>query len=273
MRWSRLLVTRGAGVALGLAAALMLRADVLVLNNGSLLLGRVRGMTDADIEMALGPAGSTTVRKTDMKLLIPCPPNEEPDSYLKAGQRAEQSGLVTEALACYEKSLTVEPANAIAATSRRADLQRRIVGDAKAKRSAAPANSVEAQRAEAQRLIHEGEQMIARAKVVAGFRAPHTGSMEQSVVGWGASLQAQGEEMKNRGEQMLAQLGGQAAPPRPALPSSAAPSASAAAPPPATPASGPTTGDQLMDWLKIGGIVVLVLIVLRLLLHPFFSRG
>jgi len=266
----------GAGAMLGLAAV-ALRADVLVLNNGSLLLGRVRGMTDAEIEMALGAAGSTTVRKTDMKLLIPCPPNEEPDSYLKAGQRAERSGLLAEALACYEKSLAVEPANAIAATSRRADLQRRIVADAKARRSAAPPNSPEAQRAEAQRLIEEGEQMIARAKVVAGFRAPHTGSMEQSVASWSESLQAQGEEMKKQGERMLAQLGGQAAPSGPAVAASpapsAAPSAAAAAPPPAAPVTEPTTGEQIVGWLKIGGILALVLIVLRLLLHPFFSRG
>jgi hypothetical protein len=266
-------VKRSAGAALGLAAVLTLRADVLVLNNGSLLLGQVRTMTDTDIELALGTAGSSTVRKTDMKLLIPCPPNEEPDSYLKAGQRAEQSGLVAEALACYEKSLAVEPANAIAATSRRADLQKRIVSDAKAKRGAAPANSVEARHAEAQRLIHEGEQMIARGKMAAGFRAPNTGSTEQSAASWSATLQAQGEEMKRQGKLMLAQLGGQAAPSGSASPSAASPFAPAAGPLPAAPASGPTTGDQLVDWLKIGGIVVVVLIVLRLLLHPFFSRG
>jgi hypothetical protein len=254
----------GAGVALWLAMVLALRADVLVLNNGNLLLGQVRSMTDADIEVALGAAGSSTVRKTDMKLLIPCPPDEEPDSYLKAGQRAEQSGLVAEALACYEKSLAVEPSNAVAATSRRADLQRRIVSDAMAKRTA-PANSVEAQRAEAHRLIYEGEQMIARGKVVAGFRARHTGSTEKSVASWSSSLQTQGEAMKRQGELMLAQLRGPAAPPA-AMPVTAVGTA------PVSPASEPATGDQIMDWLKIGGIVVLVLIVLRLFLHPFFSR-
>ncbi|MCX7826906.1 MAG: hypothetical protein N2689_15315 [Verrucomicrobiae bacterium] len=268
-RWS---VQRRFGVTLGLMAALSLRADVLVLNNGGLLLGRVRGMTDAEIEVALGAAGSTTVRKTDMKLLIPGPPEEEPDSYLKAGLRAEQSGLVAEALACYEKSLAVEPANAVAATSRRAALQQQRVGDAWAKRSAAPANSMEAQRAEAQRLIHEGEQIIARAKVAASFRSPNSGGAEQSVASWSASLQAQGEEMKRRGERMLAQLGGQPVPSGPAPASPPAPSTPAAAVPQGAQAPATATGDSLIGWLKIGGIVGLGLIVLRLLLHPFFSR-
>lgn len=268
----RLLVNLGAGAALWLAAARALRGDVLVLTNGSLLLGRVQSVTDAGIEVALGSAGTTTVRKSDLKLLIPCPPNEEPDSLLKAGERAERSGLAAEALACYEKSLAVEPANAIAATSRRADLQKRIVSNAQARPGAAQANSVEARRAEAQRLIHEGDQMIARGNIAAGFRAPHTGSAESSVTSWGATLKAQGEEMKKRGQQMLAQIGQDTAPPSPARPSSAASSAAAVNAPAATPAAEPTVGEQGVNWLKIGGVIVVVLIVVRVLFHPFFPR-
>lgn len=240
-----------------LAAAGASRADVLLMNDGSMLLGRLRSMTAGNVEMAIGAAGSATVRKADVRLLIPCSPADEPDSYYKAGMRAEKAGLIQDALACYEKSVASESATVAAAASSLAILRDRLMGAAKSKMAGAPKNDIERRRAEAHRLIAEGERILRGARMATGYRSV-PGWSNDSVRGWGESLRASGLTMLQQGSNMLAQIEKETAPPPP--------------PPKAEPPPEPTLGEKVSGWFWPIVYVVIGLIVLRVLLHPFISK-
>ena len=61
------LAQRWSAVGLLAAAALTLRADVLVLNNGTLFLGRPVATTADSVSLAIGAAGTVTVRLANIR--------------------------------------------------------------------------------------------------------------------------------------------------------------------------------------------------------------
>ncbi len=248
----------------------MLRADVVVLNNGSVVLGRVQGGGAHSLELSLGGAGSMTVRKADLRVLLPCPPNEEPDSYLKAGIRAERVGLLAEAMACYQKSVLTEQPTAATAATYQAALRSRMSADSKARSGDAPAGSIERRRAEALRLLAEGQRLLTSAQMARNWSSAGADNAEASVRGWGESLKAQALSMLQQGSNLLAQIEREMMP----APAATAPAAGGTAAPAASSTEEP--GSELWanvrGWLYILGAIVLVVVVGRLLLHPFISK-
>lgn len=246
------LARRWWSVGLLLAAALTLRADVLVLKNGSLLLGRPVAVDVDSITLALGTAGSIKVKQADIQRMISCLPAEEPDTYLKAAQRAAHTGLLAEAFACCEKSIAVEPATVTIAQSLRVTLQRLVLAGAQAtaRTIGSSGSAADQQRLEAQRMIAEGEQMLRAAQLAANLDTLHRGSSAQAIQRQGkadiVAAQAkieQGKAMLEKAEKVMASA--------------------------STPLSTPETVAQ-WGWLIGGGVVVLA--VLWFLLSPFLSR-
>ncbi len=245
------------GVGLLLAGVLSLRADVLVLKNGTLLLGRPVATTADSVSMAIGTAGTVNVRLGDIRQLVACPPEEEPDSYLKAAQRAERAGWFTEAFACCEKSIAVEPATAASAQALRAALQQRVLARARAKTKTVsqPVDDSDRQRAEAQKLIADGEQMLRVAQLAANYDAKNRGSSARLIQQQGVANVKIAQAKIDEGKAMLEKLEKATAPPP--------------LPPPPPP---PSTSELIIQWVWLIGIGVAMLVVLWFVLSPFFSR-
>lgn len=245
------------GVGLLLAAALALRADVLVLKNGTLLLGRPVATTAGSVSLQVGAAGTVTVRLGDIQQLIACPSEEEPDSYLKAAQRAERAGWFAEAFACCEKSIAVEPATAAAAQSQRAALRQRAVTEArvKAKATSQSIGGTDRERAEAQKMIADGEALLRASQLAANFDAKNRGPTARVIQTQGEANIKIAQAKIDEGKAMLEKIEKALAPPPP--------------PPPPPP---PSTSEQIIQWAWLIGIGVVVLTVLRFVLAPFFSR-
>lgn len=237
-----------------LAAAVALRADVIVLKNGSLLLGRPLGTTADSVSIQVGAAGTVTVRMNDVQRIIACPPAENPDSYLKAAQRAGRAGWSAEAFACYEKSVVVEPATAAVAQSERVVLQQRVLAETQARAKAVGQlpGDVDRQRTEAQKLIAEGEAMLRAAQLAANYDAKNRGPTARLLQEQGKANIEIAQAKINEGRAMLEKAEKMLGPPPP--------------PPP------PSTSEQVTQWGWLIGIVVVVLTVLRFVLAPFFSR-
>lgn len=237
-----------------LAATLALRADVIVLKNGTLLLGRAVGTTADSVSIQVGAAGTVTVRMSDIQRLIACPPEENPDSYLKAAQRAGRAGWSAEAFACYEKSAAVESATAVVAQSERVALQQRVLAEARARAKAggqAPGD-IDQRRTEAQKLIAEGEAMLRAAQLAANYDAKNRGPTARLLQAQGKANIEIAQAKIDEGKAMLEKAEKMLAPPPP--------------PPP------PSTSEKVTQWAWLIGIVVVVLTVLRFVLAPFFSR-
>lgn len=240
-----------------LAAVLPLRADVLVLKNGTLLLGRPVAATADSVSLAIGAAGTARVRLADIRQRIACPPQEEPDSYLKAAQRAERLGWSAEAFACCEKSITVEPATAAAARVLLGALQQRAVAEARAKAKAVvqPASEMDRQRAEARKLIAEGEQMLRAAELAAGLDAKNRGPTARAIQQQGEADMIVAQAKIDEGKAMLEKAEKALAPPPP--------------PPPPPP---PSVSEQIIQWGWLIGLGLAGLAVLWFVLSPFISR-
>ena len=251
------LAQRWSAVGLLSAAALTLRADVLVLNNGTLFLGRPVATTADSVSLAIGAAGTVTVRLANIRQVIPCPPAEEPDSYLKAAQRAERNGWFAEAFACLEKSITVEPATAAAAQAQRAALQQHVLAEAQAaakvKTGGQPMGEMNRQQVEAQRLIAEGEAQLKRAELAANFDAKHRGPSARALQQQGQADMIAAQAKIDEGKGMLTKI-------------EQVKVASQPAPPPP-----PSIVEQITQWGWLIGAAMVGLVVLRLLLKPFFS--
>lgn len=247
-------IRRWWGVGLLLAAALALRADVIVLQNGTLLLGRPVGTTADSVSIQVGAAGTVTVRQGDIRQLIACPPEENPDSYLKAAQRAVRAGWFAEAFACYEKSIAVEPATTVVAQSQREALQQRVLAEARARAKAggqAPGD-VDRQRTEAQKLIADGEAMLRAAQLAANYDAKNRGPTARLLQAQGRANIQVAQAKIDEGKAMLENVEKTLVTPP--------------APPPLS------KSEQVTQWAWLIGIGVVVLIVLRFVLAPFFSR-
>lgn len=262
MKWPamnrrRTLAPRWWGVGLLLAAALALRADVVVLKNGTMLLGRTVGTTADSISIQVGAAGTVTVRQGDIRQLIACPPGEDPDSYFKAAERAVRTGWFTEAFACYEKSMAVEPATAAVAQAQRDALQRRVLAEArtKAKTGDQAVGDIDRQRADAQKLMADGEAMLRAAQLAANFDAKNRGPTARLLQQQGEANIKIAQAKIDEGKAMLEKVDKTIAPTPP--------------PPPPPP---PSTSEQITQWGYLIGIAVVVLIILRFVLAPFFSR-
>ncbi|MCX6908769.1 MAG: hypothetical protein NTY01_12095 [Verrucomicrobia bacterium] len=249
----------GCGIALLLAAAMTLRADVLVLKNGTLLLGRPTATTADSISLAVGAAGTVMVRLGDVRQMIACPPAEEPDSYFKAAQRAGRAGWFAEAFACCDKSAAVEPSNAAAARALRAALQQQSVVEAKAAaRTAAasqPLSEIERQRAEAQRMIAEGEKQLKQWEMAANYDTKNRGPMARLVQEQGEANMKLAQAKIDQGKAMLEKIEKATAPPPP--------------PPPPPP---PTTSQQAVQWAWLLGLGAVGLLVVWFILKPFLPR-
>ena len=258
-RWATL-ARRWGGVGLLAAAALTLRADVLVLKNGTLLLGRPVATTADSVSLAIGAAGTVTVRLANIRQVIPCPPAEEPDSYLKAALRAERNSWFAEAFACLEKSVTAEPATAAVAQAQRAALQQHVLADAKVAATAKPQaggqpmGEMDRQQVEAQRLIAEGEAQLKRAELAAHFDAKNRGPSARALQQQGQADMIAAQAKIDEGKEMLTKIeqvkaAAQLVPPPPAL----------------------TIREQIIQWGWLIGAAMVGLVVLRFLLKPFFS--
>jgi len=245
------------GVGLLLAAALALRADVIVLKNGTLLLGRAVGTTADSVSIQVGAAGTATVRMSDIQRLIACPPEENPDSYLKAAQRAGRAGWSAEAFACYEKSAAVEPATAAVAQSERVALQQRVLAEARtrAKAGGQAPGDIDQRRTEAQKLIAEGEAMLQAAQLAANYDARNRGPTARLLQAQGKANIEIAQAKIDEGKAMLEKVEKMLAPTPP--------------PPPPPP---PSTSEQITQWGWLIGVIVVVLTILRFVLAPFFSR-
>lgn len=242
------------GVGLLLAAALALRADVIVLKNGTLLLGRPVGTTADSVSIQVGAAGTLTVRMSDVQRFIACPPEGNPDSYLKAAQRAARAGWSAEAFACYEKSAAVEPATAVVAQSERVTLQQRVLAEtrARAKAGGQIPGDIDQRRTEAQKLIAEGEAMLQAAQLAANYDAKNRGPTARLLQEQGEANIKIAQAKIDEGKAMLEKA--------------------LAPPPPPPPPPPPSTSEQVTQWGWLIGIVLVVLTVLRFVLAPFFSR-
>ncbi|MBI5686572.1 MAG: hypothetical protein HZC54_16005 [Verrucomicrobia bacterium] len=242
------------GVGLLLAAALSLRADVLILKNGALLLGRPTATTADSVSLAIGAAGTASVRRADIRQTIACPPAEEPDSYLKAAQRAGHAGWFAEAFACCDKSIAVEPATAAAAQSLRAALQQSVLAGARTRTPTAglPVSDSDRHRAEAQKLIAEGEQMLRAAQLAANFDARNRGSSARAIQQQGLENVKTAQAKIDEGRAMLEKAEKAMAPPPP--------------PPP------PSTLEQITQWGWLIGLGAVGLVVLWFVLSPFLPR-
>ena len=250
-------VRRWCSVGLLLAAALALRADVIVLKNGTLLLGSAVDATSDSISIQVGAAGTVTVRQGDVRQFIACPPEENPDSYLKAAERAARAGWFTEAFACYEKSIAVEPATAAAAQAQRNALQQHVLAEARtrAKAGGQTAGDIDQRRIEAQKLIADGETMLRAAQLAANFDAKNRGPTARILQAQGKANIKIAQAKIDEGRAMLEKAEQTMAPTPP--------------PPPPPP---PSTSEQITQWACLIGVAVVVLIVLRFVLAPFFSR-
>ena len=264
MQWRRAtLARRWSGVGLLVAAVLTLRADVLVLKNGTLFLGRPVATTADSVSLAVGAAGTVTVRLANIRQVISCLPAEEPDSYLKAALRAERNGWFAEAFACLEKSVAAEPATAAVAQAQRVALQQHVLADAKAAATAKPQagqsmGGIDRQQAEAQRLIAEGEAQLKRAEVAAHFETKGRGPSARAVQQQGEADMKAAQAKIDEGKEMLAKVEQMKMASRPV-------------PPPPPPP--PSIMEQITQWGWLIGAAVVGLVVLRLLLKPFFSRS
>ena len=241
-----------------MAASLTLRADVLVLKNGALLLGRPVATTTDSVSLAIGAAGSVTVKLANIQQVIACPPSEEPDSYFKAALRAERAGWYAEAFACLDKSITVEPATAAAAQTQRAALQRHQVVEArnapKQQAISLPASDLDRQQAEAQRQIAEAETQLRRAAVAANLDAKNRGPSARALQQQGQADMMAAQAKIDEGKDKLTKLEQMKV------------AASKLVPPPEA-----TFKEQAIQWSWLIGIGAFGLVVLRLLLKPFFS--
>jgi hypothetical protein len=248
---------RWCGAGLLLAAVLPLRADVLVLKNGTLLLGRPVAATADSVSLAVGATGTARMQLADIRQRIVCPPQEEPDSYLKAAQRAERLGWSAEAFACCEKSIAVEPATAVAARALLGALQQRAVAEARAKTKAGvqPASDVDRQRAEARKLITEGEQMLRAAELAAGLDAKNRGPTARAIQQQGEADMKMAQAKIDEGKAMLEKVEKALAPPPP--------------PPPPPP---PSMSEQIVQWGWLIGLGLAGLAVFWFVLSPFLSR-
>ena len=239
-------------------AVLPLRADVLVLKNGTLFLGRPVATTPDSVSMTIGAAGTVTVRLANIQQVIACPPSEEPDSYFKAAMRAERSGWYAEAFACLDKSINVEPATAAAAQAARTALQQRVLAEArnapKPPAAGLPMNDVDRQQAEVQRQIAESEAQLRRASVAASFDTKHRGSSARALQQQGEADMKAAQARLDEAREKLAKL------------EQAKVAASKPAPPPA-----PAFKDQATQWGWLIGVAAFGLVGLRLLLKPFLS--
>ncbi|MFA7002756.1 MAG: hypothetical protein WC429_01860 [Verrucomicrobiia bacterium] len=234
-----------------------LRADVLVLKNGTLLLGRPMATTADTVSLTIGAAGTINVRLADIRQLIACPPEGEPDNYLKAAQRAERAGWFTEAFACCEKSIAVEPATAAAAQALRASLQRRMLAEARAKVKTVshPAGDADRQRAEAQKLIADGEQLLRAAQLAANFDAKNRGSSARLIQQQGVANVKIAQAKIDEGKAMLEKT------------------EKAMAPQPPQPPPPPSISEEITQWAWLIGIGVAVLVVLWFVLSPFYPAA
>ncbi len=258
MQWQRAtLARRWSGVGLLAAAALTLRADVLVLNNGTLFLGRPVATTADSVSLAIGAAGTVTVRLANIRQVIACSPAEEPDSYFKAAQRAEHNGWFVEAFACLEKSITTEPATAAAAQAQRAALRQRVLAEAQAaaktKVSGQLMGGMDRQQVEAQRLIAEGEAQLKRAELAAHFDAKNRGPSARALQQQGQADMIAAQAKIDEGKGILTKI-------------EQVKTAAQLVPPP-LPLS---IKDQIIQWGWLIGAAMVGLVVLRLLLKPFF---
>lgn len=247
------------GIALLLAVALTLRADVLVLKNGTLLLGRPAATTADSISLAVGSAGTVVVKLGDVRQMIACPLAEEPDSYFKAAQRAGRAGWFAEAFACCDKSTAIEPANAAAAHALRAALQQQSVAGAKAvaqaRAASQPLSEIERQRAEAQRMIAEGEKQLKQWEMAAHYDTKNRGPMARLVQEQGEANMKLAQARIDEGKAMLEKVEKLTAPPP-------------AAPPPPP----PTTSEQAVQWVWLLGLGAVGVLILWFILKPFLSR-
>jgi hypothetical protein len=209
--------------------------------------------------MTVGAAGTVTVRLADIQQRIVCPPAEEPDSYLKAAQRAERAGWFAEAFACCEKSAAVEPATAAAAQSLRATLQQRVLAEARTKTKVAsqPLGETDRQRAEAQKLIADGEAMLRPAQLAANYDAKNRGQSARLLQQQGKADLKLAQAKIAEGKAMLEKIEKAAA-------------ASLAPPPPPPP---PSTSEKIAQWAWLLGLGAVGLVVLWLILKPFLSRS
>ena len=190
-------------VAAILAGPSQASADVLVLKDGRLLLGDVRSVNGDKVELALGGAGSTSVSASSIRTTITCPVEERPDTYLKAARRAQRQGLLQEAAICYGKSVEAEPATAAAAQVELGALRREMTARAT---SRGFSNNTDLKRAEAQRLIAEGQAELLGAKMIQSFDTKQRGASAQAIPELG-DVKAQAAETKiARGKEVLANL-------------------------------------------------------------------
>ena len=196
----------GLVVMTALAGAWPVLADVLVRKDGTLLLGDVRVLSAEKVKVVLGSGVSTVISAADIQTNISCPPVENPDSYLKAAYRAQRAGYLPTALACYEKSIATEPATAAAAQTGLAHLRREMAAKAGTRLSNAPGNDADRRRAEAKRLIEEGEALLRGAHMAKSFDVAHRDSSAKDVRRVGEANAKAAEEKIAKGKAMLASL-------------------------------------------------------------------
>lgn len=248
-----------AGVTL--ASAWLARGDVLVMQNGTLLLGDVRSVNGDQVVVALGNMGSTIVSAANIRTNLICPAAEKPDSYLKAARRAQQQGLFQEAIVCYEKSTVAEPATAGTAQVELAAVRREMAARAGTQLNVngAPRSDPGSRRAEAQKLIAEGEAQLQRARTIMSVDVAQRGSSAKEVRRMGESNAKAAEEKIARARAMLADLDA----PKPANAEKSV-------------VSDWVAWGQSQDWLSqnwqwlVGGLLAVILL-LRLVRRSFFG--
>jgi len=246
------------GVFMAWAVAWTARGDVLVMRDGRLLLGDIRNVNGDQVVVALGAAGSTTVSGAAILTSIRCPDAERPDTFLKAARRAWGQGLLQPAAACYEKSLQAEPSTAATARTELAALRREMTVRA-AGRVTTRAND---QRAEAQRLIAEGELELRGATMAQQYDTGHRGPAAKGITEMGRSMAKAAEEKIRRGHRMLADLD--------------SPPARKADQPVAMPAPAPPVEGRPRDWLDqnwpwVVGCLLALILLLRFTRRAFFG--
>lgn len=189
-------------VIVTLAGAWVARGDVLVMRDGRLLLGDVRSVNGDQVELALGGAGSMTVSGAAIQTSILCPDAEKPDTFLKAARRAQRQDFLQQSAACYEKSIEVEPATATAARVELAALRREMANRATARVT----DTADARRAEAQRLIAEGESELRGAKTAQQYDTSQRGPTAKDITTMGENMARAAGEKITRGKAVLADL-------------------------------------------------------------------
>jgi hypothetical protein len=237
------------------AGAWSARGDVLVMRDGRLLLGEIRAVNGSQVVLALGAAGSVTVDGTAILASIPCPDSERPDTFLKAARRARGQGLLQPAAACYEKSIEVEPGTAAAARTELAALRREMTVRAATRVT----NTVDAKRAEAQRLIAEGERELRGARMAQRYDTGQLGPTAKDITMMGEFMAKAAEEKIARGKALLADF------------DAPAPEKVEDADASAVPASGPNLDWLVLNWPWVVGSLLGVILLLHFVRRSFFG--